>query len=123
MEGPEQQKVLPVYWLHGSVDAEVSPGAPGDRVPATASTMISMFPGPSSVAVASTSRQPGSAGKGAGSPEAQVFWTGPRIPRFERGGGINSSSEHNPSISPVPLVSWDANAGSVIITDLCAVAS
>lgn len=85
--------------------------------------MISMFPGPSSVAVASTSRQPGSAGKGASSPEAQVFWTGPRIPWFERGGGINNSSEHSPSISPVPLASWDANTGSVIITDLCAVVS
>lgn len=96
---------------------DVSPDAPGVRVPATASTIISTFPGPSSVAVASTRRQPGSAGKGAGSPEAQVFWTGPSIPWFERGGGINNSSEQSPSISPGPLASWDANTGSVIIID------
>lgn len=101
----------------------VSPGAPGVRVPATVSTMISMFPGPSSVAVASTSRQPGSVGKGAGSPEGQGLWTGPRIPRLERGGGISNSSGHSPSISPVLWAGCESKSGSVITTDLCVLAS
>lgn len=101
----------------------VSPGAPGDRFPATASTMISMFPVSSSVAVASTSRQPGSAGKDEGFPEGQGLWMGSRIPGLERGGGISNSSGHSPSISPVLLAGWESNTESVITTNLCAVVS
>ena len=100
----------------------VSPGAPGDRFPATASTMISMFPVSSSVAVASTNRQPGSGGKGGGFP-GQGLWTGSRIPWLERGGGISSSSGHSPSISPALLAGCEFNTVSVIITSFCAVAS
>lgn len=102
---------------------EVSPGAPGDRFPATASTMISMFPVSSSVAVVSTSRQLGLAGKGVGSPEGQGLWTGSRIPGLERGGGISNSSGHSPSISPVLLLGCESNTGSVITTNLCAMVS
>lgn len=101
----------------------VSPGAPGDRFPATASTMISMFPVSSSVAVVSTNRQPGSGGKGGGFPEGQGLWTGSRIPWLERGGGISSSSGHSPSISPVLLAGRESNTVSVITTSFCAVAS
>ena len=101
----------------------VSPGAPGDRFPATASTMISMFPVSSSVAVASTSRQPGSAGKGGGFPEGQGLWTGSRSPWLERGRGISNSSGHSPSISPVLLAGCESNTVSVITTNLCAMSS
>lgn len=102
---------------------EVSPGAPEDRFPATASTMISMFPVSSSVVVASTSRQPGSAGKRVGFPDVQGLWTGSRIPGLERGGGISNNSEHSPSISAVLLAGCESNIGSVITTNLCAVVS
>lgn len=99
----------------------VSPGALGDRFPATASTMISMFPVSSSVVVASTSRQPGAAGKGVGFPVGQGLWTGSRIPGSERGGGISNSSEHSPSIPSVLLAGCESSTGSVITTNLSAV--
>lgn len=101
----------------------VSPGAPGDRFPATASTMISIFPVSSSVVVASTSRQLGSAGKGVGFSDGQGLWMGSRIPGLERGGGISNSSEHSPSISTVLLAGCESNMGSVITTNLCVVVS
>lgn len=101
----------------------VCPGAPADRVPATASTMISMLPVSSSAVVVSTSKQPGSAGKGVGFPDGQGLRTGSRIPGLERGGGISNSSEHSPSISTVLLAGCESNIGSVITTNLCAVVS
>lgn len=53
----------------------------------------------------------------------QGLWTGSRIPRLERDGGISNSSGHSPSISPVLLVGCESNTGSVITTDWCSVVS